>query len=277
MPRLSCHLSQSLLDALELRRARTGESLSHIVMTALADALEVEHSTLFQVSTAGALVQGVFGGSVTVGALKEHGDFGIGTFDGLDGEMVAMDGTVFQVHGDGRVTQPPDQATTPFALVTRFAPTARFETAAVDSLKALEALLDRHRTSDNLFYAVRLDGRFAKLTARSVARQEGHATLAEAAAHQVEFHFADVAGSLIGFWSPSYVRSLNVTGWHLHFLAEDRSGGGHLLGCAAGPLAVQWQPLDDLRIAIPETEAFLRADLAGDSSAVLERAEHSPT
>ena len=89
-------------------------------MSALADALEIEHSTLFQVSTSTALVQGVYNGVVTIGELKQHGDFGLGTFDGLDGEMLAVDGRFYQVHGSGVVNEPADDLRVPFAVVTAF-------------------------------------------------------------------------------------------------------------------------------------------------------------
>ena len=102
MPKLSCDISESLMQAVAVRSTRTGEPLSHIVMSALADALEVDHSTLFQVSTSGRCVKGVYNGVVTVGDLKQHGDFGLGTYDGLDGEMLALDGHFYQVHSSGR-------------------------------------------------------------------------------------------------------------------------------------------------------------------------------
>src|SRR5271166_6003327 len=120
MPTLSCDISESLMQALAARGARTGEPLSHIVMSALADALEMDHSTLFQVSTSTALVQGVYDGVVTIGELKQHGDFGLGTFDGLDGEMLALDGHFYQVRGSGGVTEAGDDARAPFAVVTVF-------------------------------------------------------------------------------------------------------------------------------------------------------------
>src|SRR5262249_39098186 len=64
MPTLTCEISETLMRALAERSARTGEPPAHIVMSALADALEVEHATLFQVSTSAALVKGVYNGVV---------------------------------------------------------------------------------------------------------------------------------------------------------------------------------------------------------------------
>src|ERR1700689_4338832 len=97
MPNLICEISQSLMNTLQARSRTTGEPIDHIVMRALADHLEVTHATLFQVSTSGALVEGISQGVVTVGELKRHGDLGLGTFADLDGEMVIADGGFWRV------------------------------------------------------------------------------------------------------------------------------------------------------------------------------------
>jgi len=99
--------------------------------------------------------------------------------------------------------------------------------------------------------------------------------LDQATAHQAEFRMKDVTGTIVGFWSPPYARSINVAGWHLHFLTDDRKGGGHLLGCGGQGLEAKLQDLDDLRLAIPETAQFLHADLTQDPSAALDKAERA--
>jgi acetolactate decarboxylase len=274
MPTLSCDISESLIEALAARGARTGEPLSHIVMTALADALEVEHSTLFQVSTSGALVKGVYNGVVTIGELKQHGDFGLGTFDGLDGEMLALDGEFYQVHSSGRVSEPSDSAKVPFGVVTAFRAEDEFTMEQVGGFADLAAQLDGARQTENLFYAARIEGRFARIRTRAACKAASGVSLVEATSHQAEFEFADVGGTLVGFWTPTYARSLNVAGWHLHFVTDDRSGGGHLLECQAAGLRVELQKLADVRIAMPETAAFLSADLTQDPSRELDVAEH---
>jgi acetolactate decarboxylase len=275
MPRLTVEVYQSLLDALTARCAETGESLRHFVSRALSESLGLDHATLFQVSTTGALVQGVYKGAVTIGELRMHGDFGLGTFEGLDGEMVAVDGRFYQAHPDGRITEPPDDAPVPFAVVTTFHPQRRLALAAFDSFATLTAQLDSHRRSDNLFFAVRLDGRFAEIHTRVACKAEAGTPLDQATAHQAEFRMREVAGTVVGFWSPPYARSINVPGWHLHFLTEDRGGGGHLLDCRGEAMEARLQDLDDLRLAIPETAQFLHADLTQDPSAALDRAERA--
>src|SRR5262249_3138501 len=167
MPTLRCEISETLMGALAARSARTGEPLSHVVTSALADALGIEHATLFQVSTSTGLVQGVHDGVVTVGELKRHGDFGLGTFDGLDGEMLALDGRFFQMRGSGEVAEPGDHARVPFAVVTTFRPEQKSTIDHVESFDALAAHLDGMRRSPNLFWAVRIEGRFPHVRARA--------------------------------------------------------------------------------------------------------------
>src|SRR5262245_13635100 len=275
MPRLTVEVSQSLLGALMARCAGTGESPRHFVSHVLSEALGLDHATLFQVSTTGALVQGVYKGAVTIGELKSHGDFGLGTFEGLDGEMVAVDGHFYQVQSDGRVTEPTDAMAVPFAVVTTFQPKQRVALTDFANFDALTVQLDTHRRSDNLFFAVLLDGRFAEVHTRVACKAEAGTRLDQATAHQAEFKTTDASGTVVGFWSPPYARSINVVGWHLHFLTADRNGGGHILGCRGRGLEAQLQDLDELRLAIPETAQFLQANLTQDPSAALDKAERA--
>lgn len=272
MPTLTCEISQSLWDAL-LRRAREGEPMAHIVSRALADSLQVDHGTLFQVSTTGSLVEGIYDGVVSVATLKEHGDFGLGTFADLNGEMVAVDGHVFQARPDGTVVEAPDHALVPFAVVTHFKGERTAVVASCPSFVALEAKLDGMRETANLFFAFRIDGVFDFVKIRIACKAAPDTKLVEATAHQAEFEFRNVEGSLIGFWTPQYASAVNVAGYHLHFLSKDRKTAGHLLDCRAKSLRAQLQHEADFRIAIPETAHFLKADLTRDGRAELKKAE----
>src|SRR6478736_3153623 len=98
-------ISRGLWQALLDHSQRTHEPLAHVVNKALAEYLQVSHHTLYQVSTAAALVEGIYQGAVRVGTLREHGDLGLGTFENLDGEMVIVDGRFFQARSDGLVKE----------------------------------------------------------------------------------------------------------------------------------------------------------------------------
>lgn len=269
---LHVKLPDATWAALAERSARTGEPVGHLVRRALESLLELEHHTLFQVSAASALVEGVYQGAVTVGQLRQHGDLGLGTFDGLDGELVLVDGAVLQIRADGTVRQASDDDSTPFATVVRFEPDATFTTAC-DDLAALQRRLDAQRTSDNVFYAIRVDGAFEHVHTRAMCRTDDGVPLVVAAAHQPEFDADAVTGTMVGFWSPRYVRTLEVPGYHLHFVSEARDAGGHVLDCRGRDLTVRMQRVLDLRIALPANERFLHADLTRDPASDLSRAE----
>lgn len=105
MPQLSADIPASLKAALDRKAVQCGLSTSAVAVRALARYLEHPIHTVFQVSTSGALVAGVYDREVSVQAILEHGNFGLGTFADLDGEMVILDGRVYQVQGSGRVSE----------------------------------------------------------------------------------------------------------------------------------------------------------------------------
>ncbi|WP_212625437.1 acetolactate decarboxylase [Pseudomonas sp. PP3] len=276
MPLLEIDIPVSLKKALDKHATQKNEPTDQIINNALAQYLELPLHTLFQVSTSGALVAGVYSGMVAVDTLLQHGDFGLGTFASLDGEMAVMEGKVYQIRGNGKVTIAPDDALAPFAVVTRFKPQKDLTIGQVQSLSQLEEMCDAHSPSENLFYAFRIDGHFAQVHTRVVNPPSKGTRLADAAKSQTEFRFCNIEGSLIGIWSPSFSSAFSVPGHHFHFLSADRQHGGHLLDCASfGPLRLQMEELNDFHLALPETQEFLTADLSKDSSAELAYAEKS--
>lgn len=267
------NLPEGLWRAIQKRRDETGESIRHIVNAALASHLEVDHRTLFQVSTSAALVQGIYDGAVTVATLREHGDFGLGTFEHLDGEMIVLDGEFFQVRSDGSVRIAQDVAQSPFAVVTRFAADDELSIGGKTDLTALCEAIDRRRGSNNLFYAIRIDAHFEHLQVRAACRSAQGVPLAEATSHQAEFEFSDVRGTIVGFWSPRYSAAFSIAGYHFHFLSADRTHGGHLLRCLTDGARIQLQREGNFQVALPESAEFLKSDLTRDPSAELDKAE----
>lgn len=232
--------------------------------------------TVTQVATIDALLAGVYDGHMTLAELRGYGDFGLGTFEGLDGEMILLDGIFYQVKADGRVYLPPLSARTPFAAVTEFSPDYREEVTGPLTMAGLEEMIRRIVPAQNRFCAFLLRGGFARVRTRSVPAQvKPYPPLAEVTASQPVFNLADVPGTLIGFLSPDFVRGVNIPGFHMHFLADDLSGGGHVLAfeLAEGVLEVDTVH-DALEIRLPhDSAAFANADLSRDRVEELERVE----
>jgi acetolactate decarboxylase len=158
-------------------------------------------------------------------------------------------------------------------VVTRFAPDATVTLDRCRDLGQLTARFDALRHTDNVFFALRVDGHFGYVHARAMCRSQEGVPLVRAAAVQPEFEFRDVEGTLVGFWTPEYAKTLNVPGYHLHFISADRGSGGHLLQCRGADLRLQIQREAVVALALPETEEFLKADLRRDPTADLARAE----
>ena len=270
---LHLRLPAGLWAALQAHCTSTGECFNHAVIAALAEALDIEHHTLYQVSTAGALVEGVYQGCVSVGTIRRHGDFGLGTFDGLDGEAILLDGVCWQARGDGSVQVAPDAALAPFFVATHFAADTEATFGGVVSFADLRERLDGLRPSANLFVAIRLHGLFERIKVRAACKSAPGTDLVSATSHQAEFELQNISGSLVGFWSPDYARTINVPGYHLHFLSDDHRHGGHLLELGADTLQLGLHTESNLHLALPETAAFLAADLSGDPSSALATAE----
>jgi acetolactate decarboxylase len=213
---------------------------------------EREPHILFQASTIGALLDGAYDGDLSFAELAEHGDLGLGTLNALDGEMIALDGDFYRADVEGRVHGVGPEERTPFAVVTRFEPTVEAELAGPLPHERLLARLDELVPDGASSCAVRLDGEFELIHARSVPRQSPpYRPLTEVVAEQHEFDLADVAGTMLGFRFPSYVEGIEVAGYHLHFFDAAREHGGHVLDSRAGTVRVRLDPSDDLHVELP--------------------------
>src|ERR1700733_2958122 len=266
-------ISKPLQRALEALSNETGEPIPQLVADALSHGRGISVHTLFQVSTSGALVEGIYEKAVSSSLLLNYGDFGIGTFDDLDGEMVVLDGAIYQVRSNGPVTRVKDDTGTPFAVVVRFLADQDETIPQARNFEDLRHLCDKHRDSVNLFYAFRIDGHFDHIHTRAMKATLNGLPLAKAAAVQPEFDFRDIRGTLVGIWAPQFASAFNVVGYHFHFLSEDRTKGGHLLECSGTNLRVRVEKLNDFHLSLPESEEFLRADLTKDPSKDLAYAE----
>jgi len=230
-------------------------------------------SPVYLCAPVNALVEGIYREKIPLSKIRRHGDFGLGTFDSLDGEMVMLDGRVYQITGDGRVHEVDEEAATPFACVTFYAPASHDdlgeELGYADFLDWLLRLLP----SPNLFYALRVEGSFAHVRVRSVPRQQNYRPLVEVAADQPVFELTEVEGTLAGFFSPAFLESLTVPGLHLHFLSADRTQGGHLLECRPRRVRAGVQFISTLELGLPMSLDYLTWDFRRDTGADLDKAE----
>ena len=220
-----------------------------------------------------ALVEGVYEERIPYSVIKQYGDFGLGTFDNLDGEMIMLDGNIYQITGDGHVHRLDETACTPFACVTFYQPATHDELTVESSYEDFMGWLEKLLPSPNIFYAIRIEGEFSNMKVRSVPKQESYRPLVEVAKDQPVFEFESIKGTLAGFFTPSFMGSLNVPGWHLHFLSEDFQHGGHLLSCRAKSVRAGVQFINSLQLGLPMSLDYLTLDFRRDTEKDLDRAE----
>ncbi len=216
----------------------------------------------YQVSTLGALSRGVFDGEVDYAALRQHGDFGIGTFQGLDGEMVALDGRFWQVRTDSLPIPASDSQKAPFAMLTFFDEDIHGAPPPGLDYAGLQQFSSGLFPSPNYFYAVRVEGEFAWLKIRSVpGQQPPYPVLADVVAKQTVWELEGVRGTMVGFYCPSYLGGVNQGGFHLHFISDDLRSGGHVLDCRTGEVELIMDLTDGMELALPEDPGFRQASL----------------
>src|SRR6478672_10327709 len=235
--------------------------------------LHAEHQphVLFQASTIGALLQGAYDGDVTFAELAEHGDLGLGTLNALDGEMIAVEGRFFRADVDGAITEIDPDARSPFAVLVWFVPTIDFELGDPVTHDAFLAALDRRVPGGTAAFAVRIDGAFELVKARSVPRQSPpYRPLAEVVADQHVFELADIEGTLVGFRFPDYSEGIEVSGYHLHFVSADRSRGGHVLECRPLRARVGIDPAANLHLELPPGVDLSAPSLSRDAHEALD-------
>jgi len=177
---------------------------------------------------------GNYDGQLQMKSLLMKGDFGIGTFDKLDGEMIVYNHEVYKAQSNGTVSIANENETTPYASVCNFHPTINFSISNIHTMEQLDSIIKRHLPNENNIYAIEINGMFDSLKVRSVTKQaKPYRPLIEIVKEQAVFNHCHVAGTLIGFYSPSSVKSLMIKGLHLHFLSNDLKNGGHVLAVAS--------------------------------------------
>ena len=233
-----------------------------------------EVDTLYISAPVNALVDGIYRENRKLEQVKQHGDFGLGTFNDLDGELVLLGGVAYRVTGTGQVERPGDDVHTPFACVTFFREmTCDEPKSGVQNYDQLMNLLEGILPSPNMMYALWVDGDFEYVRTRSVPKQECFRPLIEVTREQPVFEAKGISGTMAGFYTPKFMSSLNVPGVHLHFLSEDRDFGGHLLECRAVRLRIGMQILRRLQMGLPASLEYMTADFNRDTAGDLARAE----
>jgi len=243
--------------------------------TAVVSPSAEDRDVLYQVSTIDALMQGVYDGIQPVKEIRRKGDFGIGTFDALDGEMIVLDGVVYQAKADGKIYPADDRMTTPFATVTFFDQDRTAITEKPMNLSEFSSVMERGLPTGNMIYAVRMHGTFPSVKVRAIpAQYKPFPTLAEASKNQSVYTYTNSTGTIVGFFTPVFFKGVNVAGYHLHFISDDKKTGGHILDITVpANTTVGYDITPGFTMALPTDGDFTGVDLSKDLTADLAKIE----
>ncbi|QYH20157.1 acetolactate decarboxylase [Corynebacterium aquatimens] len=223
----------------------------------------IQRHTIFQNSLMTALLDGIYDGELTIGEILSKGNFGLGTFDGLDGEMLILDGVCHQLTSDGKARVADLDQRTPFTVVTNFVPRIRVDAPRGMVRSDLSSFIDSLEPSANFFYAVRITGRFSEVVTRTVSKQtKPYPPMAEAVGDDQEHRFTDIEGVIGGFRTPGYAKGIGVPGCHVHFITADHTSGGHVLDYTVEDAVIELCPGTDMELHLPITAEFQNSDLA---------------
>ena len=265
----------TIISALCLLLAMVSGCYTSTTPDKYADNPIAQRETLVQISTIDAILNGVYDGVVDFTALRGYGDFGIGTFEGLDGEMIGFDGNFYQIKADGVAYPVSDSMETPFACVTFFDTDYEQELPQGLDYDQIQELLDDNLPTSNIFYAIKIGGSFSYMKTRSVpGQQKPYPPLVEVTQNQPTFEFTDIEGTVVGFRCPPYVAGVNMSGYHLHFLTEGNDGGGHVLEFQVAEAVAYVDYTSEFLMLLPgEDSDFYEIDLTQDMQEELEEAE----
>ena len=199
-----------------------------------------DRETIYQVALLQSLTQGYYDGIIKVSELKEHGDIGIGTCEGVNGEMIVLDGTVYQALGDK---------------------------------EKLSAVVEEN--GKNLFYFVKMSGTFEKMNVRSELKQEKpYKTLDKALeTDQTEFSYDNISGTVVALYCPDYMNGLNTPGWHFHFISDDKTKGGHLLDLKFAKATAEYDATPEFEMCLTDNGDFQKMELSKDVSDAIKKVE----
>ena len=229
---------------------------------------------LFQHNTLASLMAGVYEGSLTIDDLLKHGGFGLGTMNMIDGELIILDGHVYNAKGDKTVTEPDGSAQIPYGAVVNHNPLKETYVNELMQSSDIEKLVQSEFPSENVFYSIKMQGTFSKMHVRVIEKSTIGTKFVDAAANQPEFMEENISGTVVGIWSPELFHGVSVAGFHLHFISDDKKFGGHIMDFEASKISIEIGMIDELvQNFSVQDQHFMKTDI--DVSTILGDIEKS--
>lgn len=214
---------------------------------------------VFHYSTMEAMRNSVYNGEMTIGKIKSKGDFGLGTYNLLDGELIALDGVFYQVASDGKIVKAAMDRKIPFASVTVFKQDTVFALSNVKDFEELQNAILQAHPSSNHFYAIRIHVMFDTGVTGGANKVKSNETkgIAEFMTSRPLYKASQKTGNIIGFYCPTFIGGVDLSPFHFHFIGDDKTYGGHLLSGSFKPdtkIEVQLDVKENYQIVLPSAQ-----------------------
>ncbi len=230
---------------------------------------------LYQIGTIHSLLSGVYEGDMSFEELIDYGDFGLGTFDRVNGEMILIDGNFYRIDANGKAKAVDSKMKTPLAIVTNFKEPIKSQLRNFKNLESLKGYIESTFESQNIIYAIRIEGEFSKLNLRSEHPQpEGHKPLDQTISQvQTTSTLTNTHGTMVGFWFPKYMKTINLPGFHFHFLDKEHKRGGHLFNMEMIKATLKIIPIFDFGMHLIHTPLFENINLNNSNDSSVKKVE----
>ncbi|GAB5552784.1 MAG: acetolactate decarboxylase [Saprospiraceae bacterium] len=228
------------------------------VITSVEVAKEIKSDKFYHYSIWYAFVNKVFEGTLTAEELKAQGDLGLGSYNQLDGELIMLNGVLYQAREDGTVTVAEDDAKIVYANATFFDNDESFEIKETTNYEILRTYLNEAMPGPNFFHAFKIHGDFNYMKCGGLNKQEPpfEEGLDVLIPNRPVFERENFSGTMVGFFCPEFIGNINVAAYHLHFISDDKQFAGHVMEFEAQNLTIEMDKITEYQFVLPDTEAY---------------------
>jgi len=234
------------------------------------------NGNLFSAGYAAGFIGGLYDAYYPYKKLEQHGDFGLGAPAKLDGELIMLDGKLYQTQFTGKTTLMSDTGKTPYAVVCFFHDNKVYKPGRSLNKTALFHYLDSVLTNQNGIYAIHITGSFSYIKTRAFppVTQKPYLPLASMLEKQHFFEFHTINGDLVGYRIPAIMEGAHISGYHFHFLADSKDHGGHIIDVIADNVTIEVDTLNSYTMDLPQTDDFKNFDFRKDRKEEIKSVEN---
>lgn len=247
-----------------------------LLFCAVVAEAQTQNKKLFTAGHAGAFIGGLYDGYYPYSRLKQHGDFGLGAPDKLDGELLMLNGKIYKTQAGGQTREVKDAELTPFAVVNFFKANKKVVFNTSMDRNKLYACLDSLIPNQNGIYAIRISGKYSVVKTRAFppVTQAPYVPLAQMLPLQHFFNFTGAQGVLVGYRIPAYMEGPNISGYHFHYLSGNHQNGGHLIDVVTQGITVEICELNGFTVDLPQIQAFKNFNFKQDRREEVKQVEN---